>query len=150
MGSSKVRIGYTTGVFDLFHIGHLNIIKRAKESCDFLIVGVSTDSLVYNYKGHYPVIPYGERVEIVSSLRYVDQVVPQDTLDKYAAWERLHYNVLFHGDDWKGSPLYNTAQERLEEEGVELVFFPHTEGTSSTMIKQFLSDFYRGHLQLNC
>ncbi|MCI9333030.1 MAG: adenylyltransferase/cytidyltransferase family protein [Oscillibacter sp.] len=138
-----MRIGYTTGVFDLFHIGHLNIIQRSKELCDFLIVGVSTDSLVYNYKGHYPVIPYEERFAIISALRYVDRAVSQENLDKFAAWERFHYNILFHGDDWKESQLYSDAKRRLETVGVELVFFPHTEGTSSTKIRNLLNERYK-------
>lgn len=136
-----MRVGYTTGVFDLFHIGHLNIIKQSKELCDFLIVGVSTDLLVHRYKGYYPVIPYEERFEIISALKYVDRTVPQESLDKYAAWEKYHYNVIFHGDDWKGSQLYEDAQRRLEAVGVELIFFPHTEGTSSTKIRDYLNNF---------
>ena len=91
-------IGYTTGVFDLFHIGHLNILKRAKEQCDYLIVGVSTDELVEQYKHKTPVIPYEERVEIIKSIRYVDEVVPQLNRDKYEAWEKYHFDRMFVGD----------------------------------------------------
>lgn len=135
-----MRIGYTTGVFDLFHVGHLNIIRRSKELCDYLIVGVSTDPLVYRYKGYYPVIPYEERLEIVSALKYVDRVVPQEDLDKFSAWEKFHYHVLFHGDDWKDSQLYAGAKKRLEAVGVEVIFFPHTEGISSTRIRSILEE----------
>ena len=132
------KIGYTTGVFDMFHIGHLNILKRAKEQCDYLIVGVSTDSLVKSYKHKTPVIPYEERVAIVEAIKYVDKVVPQKTMDKYSAWEELQYNVIFHGDDWRGSDMYNEVEEKLSSVGVKMVFLPHTQGTSSTMLKDVL------------
>lgn len=95
-------IGYTTGVYDMFHIGHLNVIKRAKEQCDFLIVGVSTDDLVRHEKNKTPVIPYAERAAIVAALKYVDQVVPQTDKDKFGAWEKYHFNKMFVGSDWKG------------------------------------------------
>ena len=95
----EYRIGYTTGVFDLFHIGHLNVLKNAKAKCNYLIVGVSTDECVKTYKNKTPIIPFEERKAIVEAIEYVDEVVPQETMDKFEAWERLHYNVLFHGDD---------------------------------------------------
>jgi glycerol-3-phosphate cytidylyltransferase len=132
-------IGYTTGVFDLFHIGHLNILKRAKEQCDFLIVGVSTDELVQQYKNKTPVICYEERVEIVKAIRYVDKVVPQTSRDKFAAWEEHQFNRMFVGDDWKGSPLFNEMEQRFAPLGVEIVYFPYTQGTSSTFLKQTLA-----------
>lgn len=138
MSEKKFKVGYTTGVFDLFHIGHLNIIRRAKEQCEYLIVGVSTDELVKEYKNKYPIIPFEERKEIIESLKYVDEVVPQTTMDKYAAWENLHYEALFHGDDWKNSDMYNKYLEEFEGTGVEFVFLPHTEGTSSTMLTEVL------------
>lgn len=133
-------IGYTTGVFDMFHIGHLNILKRAKEKCDFLIVGVSTDEVVQKYKNKTPVIPFEERMEIVSAIKYVDKVVAQETMDKMIAWEKLHFNVLFHGDDWKGSNMYKSIEKRLEEVGVEVVFLPHTDGISSTILRDRLNE----------
>lgn len=132
--TKKYKIGYTTGVFDLFHIGHLNILRRAKEQCNYLIVGVSTDKLVSEYKNKIPVIPFEERMKIVEAIRYVDQVVPQISMDKFDAWEKLHFDVLFHGDDWKGSSLYNEISEKLGNVGVDIVFLKHTEGTSSTEI----------------
>ncbi|MBR3173789.1 MAG: adenylyltransferase/cytidyltransferase family protein [Eubacterium sp.] len=138
MSEKKYKVGYTTGVFDLFHIGHLNIIRRAKEQCEHLIVGVSTDELVKEYKNKYPIIPFEERKEIIESLKYVDEVVPQTTMDKFAAWEKLHYEALFHGDDWKNSDMYNKYVEEFEGTGVEFVFLPHTEGTSSTMLTEVL------------
>ena len=134
----KYKIGYTTGVFDLFHIGHLNILKRAKEQCDYLIVGVSTDENVRKYKNKTPVIPYEERVEIIKAIRYVDEVVPQCNMDKFAAWERLRFNAVFHGDDWKGSSMYNEIEEKLKSVGVDVVFLEHTKGTSSTEITKRL------------
>ena len=134
----KYKIGYTTGVFDLFHIGHLNILKRAKEQCDYLIVGVSTDENVRKYKNKTPVIPYEERVEIIKAIRYVDEVVPQCNMDKFAAWERLRFNAVFHGDDWKGSSMYNEIEEKLKSVGVDMVFLEHTKGTSSTEITKRL------------
>ena len=103
----KKIVGYTTGVFDLFHIGHLNVLKNAKERCDYLIVGVSTDEVVQNYKNKKPIIPFEERMEIVKAIKYVDEVVPQVDMDKFKAWKNIHYDVLFHGDDWKGSPMYD-------------------------------------------
>ena len=131
----KYKIGYTTGVFDMFHIGHLNIIKRAKEQCDFLIVGVSTDENVMNYKHKTPVIPYDQRKAIVEAIRYVDQVVPQENMDKFAAWHRLHFNVLFHGSDWQGSQMYDELEKQLASVGCDMVFLPHTDGISSTILK---------------
>lgn len=138
MSEKKYKIGYTTGVFDMFHIGHLNILRRAKEQCDHLIVGVSTDALVEEYKHKKPIIPFEERMEIIKALKYVDEVVPQTTMDKYEAWERLHFEAMFHGDDWKGSSLYETYEEMFSKVGVELVFLPHTSGTSSTILSEKL------------
>lgn len=134
----KYRIGYTTGVFDMFHIGHLNILQRAKEQCDFLIVGVSTDELVKEYKHKTPVISYPERLAIIEAIQYVDKAVPQVTMDKVKAWQQLHFDVLFHGDDWKNSEIYNNYTVQFRELGVDLVFLPHTKGTSSTLLTEAL------------
>ena len=134
------KVGYTTGVYDLFHIGHLNILKRAKEHCDYLIVGVSTDEVVESYKGKKPVIPFSERIEIVKAIRYVDEVIPQTSMDKMEAWKKLHFDVLFHGSDWKGSDMYDEIEKKLEEVGTDLVFLPHTEGTSSTLLSEKLQN----------
>ena len=136
----RYKVGYTTGVYDLFHIGHLNILKRAKEQCDYLIVGVSTDEVVESYKGKRPVIPFSERIEIVKAIRYVDEVIPQTSMDKMEAWEKLHFDVLFHGSDWKGSDMYDEIEKKLEEVGADLVFLPHTEGTSSTLLSDKLQN----------
>ena len=131
-------IGYTTGVFDMFHVGHLNLLARAREQCDRLIVGVSTDDVVLDYKGHAPIVPYAERVAIVKAIRYVDEVVPQTSMDKFTAWEKLHFNRLFHGNDWKGSAMYNEVEAKLKAVGVEVVYFPYTQGTSSTLLAERL------------
>ena len=132
------KIGYTTGVFDMFHIGHLNLLRRAKEQCEILIVGVSTDELVESYKHKHPVIPFEERVAIVEAIRYVDRVVPQITMDKVDAWKELRFNAMFHGSDWQGTSLYRDYEERFQKIGVELVFLPHTEGVSSTQLAEKL------------
>ena len=136
----KYKIGYTTGVFDMFHIGHLNILRRAKEQCDYLIVGVSTDELVESYKQKRPVIPFADRMEIVEAIRYVDQVVPQTSLDKVQAWKQLHFDAVFHGDDWKGSDMYNQIEKDLKEVGCDLVFLSHTQGISSSCLAQLLRE----------
>lgn len=125
-------MGYTTGVFDLFHIGHLNILRESKKRCDYLIVGVSTDEVVIKYKSKKPIIPFDERIAIVEAIKYVDKVVAQTTMDKMEAWKNLKFDALFHGDDWKGSSLYDTYIKEFSKLGVDIVFLPHTEGTSST------------------
>ena len=132
----KYKIGYTTGVFDMFHIGHLNILKRAKEQCDFLIVGVSTDEVVEKYKKKTPIIPFEDRIEIISAIKYVDRVVAQTSMDKMQAFNELHFDAIFHGSDWKGSDMYNKIVEDFSAVGVDVVFLPHTSGISSTIIKE--------------
>lgn len=136
MSNGKI-IGYTTGVYDLFHIGHLNLLRRAKEQCDYLIVGVSVDELV-QYKHKHPVIPFEERIQIVQAIRYVDEAVPQENMDKMAAWEKYHFDVMFVGDDWKGTDKWNKLEKDFEKVGVKIVYFPYTKGTSSTLINQVL------------
>ena len=130
--------GYTTGVFDLFHIGHLNILRNAKEMCDYLIVGVSTDELVKEYKGKAPIIPYNERMAIVEAIKYVDETVPQDTLDKCRAQESIGFSILFQGDDWIMSPVYKDTKRDFERKGVDIVLFPYTQKTSSTLLAEVL------------
>jgi glycerol-3-phosphate cytidylyltransferase len=137
---NKKKIGYTTGVFDMFHIGHLNILKRAKEQCDYLIVGVSTDEVVEAYKHKTPIICYEERKAIVEAIRYVDEVVPQTSMDKMEAWKTLKFDVMFHGSDWKGSDMYNRIIDEFKKIGVEVVFLPHTDGVSSTMLADILQN----------
>ena len=132
----KYKIGYTTGVFDMFHIGHLNILKRAKEQCEYLIVGVSTDEVVESYKTRRPVIPFEERIAIVEAIRYVDRAVAQTSMNKMEAYQALKFDVLFHGSDWKDSNMYRKIVDDFESIGVDVVFLPHTEGISSTMIRE--------------
>src|SRR5699024_12770345 len=114
-------IGYTTGVFDLFHIGHLNIIKKASENCDYLIVGVTTDEEVKRVKNKTPIIPFEERIEIVDSLKFVNQAVPEYNVDKLIAWEEYRYDRIFKGDDWKGSPKWIQYEEDFAKRNVEIV-----------------------------
>ena len=134
----KYKVGYTTGVFDMFHIGHLNILKAAKEQCDYLIVGVSTDEVVKDYKNKTPIIPVEERIAIVDAIKYVDKVVPQTSMNKMDAWNELKFDVLFHGSDWKNSDMYNKIIADFAEVGVDVVFLPHTAGISSTMLSDIL------------
>lgn len=116
----------------MFHIGHLNIIKKAKEQCDYLIVGVSTDELVQKEKNKTPVIPFKERVEILSALKYVDKVVPQLNKDKLEAWKKYKFDKMFVGSDWQGTPQWQKIEKDFEPYNVEIVYFPHTDGVSST------------------
>ncbi len=131
-------VGYTTGVFDLFHIGHLNIIRRAKEKCDKLIVGVTTDELLQVYKNKSPIIPFEERISIVKSIKYVDEVVPQEDMDKMSHWEKLKFNVVFVGDDWQNTDKWKKVESDFNDGGVAVVYFPYTKGTSSTQINDIL------------
>lgn len=131
-------IGYTTGVYDLFHIGHLNVLKRAKNNCDYLIVGVTTDELSETKKGKRPIIPYEERAEILQALKFVDMVVPQKNYDKNEAWQNYHFNKMFVGDDWLGTDKWNQIEKKFKDLGVEIVYFPYTKHTSSTLMRSIL------------
>lgn len=131
-------IGYTTGVFDMFHVGHLSILKRAKENCNYLIVGVSTDELVMQYKGKTPIIPQTDRAQIVSSICYVDKVVYQMNRDKLAAYEEFKFDIMFVGDDWKGNPLFQDVERKLNSFGASVQYFPYTRHVSSTKLKEVL------------
>ncbi len=130
-------IGYTTGVFDLFHVGHLNLLKNAKALCDKLIVGVTTDELV-SYKNKKSVIPFEERIEIVRNIKYVDAVIPQDSMNKLEACRKIKCDIMFVGDDWYGTDKWSTIEKELEEKGVKIIYFPYTKGTSSTLINEIL------------
>lgn len=131
-----MTIGYTTGVYDMFHIGHLNILRHAKEQCDFLIVGVSTDELVEKEKHKHPVIPFEDRMAIVGAIRYVDQVVPQVDKNKFGAWEKLHFNKMFVGSDWQGTPQWQLFENQFKPVGVKIIYLPHTEGISSSALRE--------------
>lgn len=141
----KKIIGYTTGVYDMFHIGHLNVIRRAKEQCDYLIVGVSTDELVQIDKGKTPVIPFEERIQIVAALRDVDEVVPQTDKDKLAAWNKLHFDKMFVGSDWEGTPQWIKFEEQFAPLGVQIVYLPHTDGISSTKLTDVIKGILDEH-----
>lgn len=138
-GDEKAIIGYTSGVFDLFHIGHLNLLKNAKGLCDHLIVGVTSDELVA-YKNKRAVINHQERMEIVRNIKFVDAVVPQNDMDKFKMWERLKFDVMFVGDDWLNTPKWKELDEKFKSVGVKIIYFPYTEGTSSTLINDTLND----------
>ncbi len=131
-------IGYTTGVYDLFHVGHLNMLRNAKAMCDKLIVGVTVDELVA-YKHKKAVIPFEERLEIVRNIKCVDAAIPQTTMDKFEAWKKLRFDVMFVGDDWYGSPKWEDYQKQFDEVGVKIIYFPYTQGTSSTLINETLN-----------
>ena len=131
--------GYTSGVFDLFHIGHLNLLKNAQGLCDKLIVGVTSDELVA-YKNKTAVIPFAERIEIVRNIKFVDAVVPQDSMDKMDMWNRLKFDVMFVGDDWFATEKWKKFEAQFNEVGVKIIYFPYTKGTSSTLVNQILLD----------
>ena len=135
----KPVVGYTSGVYDLFHIGHLNLLRNARSMCDHLIVAVTSDELV-GYKYKKAVIPFTERIEIVRSIKYVDTVVGQYDMNKFAAWEKLKFDVMFVGDDWHGSDEWKKYEKQFNDVGVKIVYIPYTKGTSSTLLNQVLTD----------
>ena len=130
-------VGYTAGVFDLFHVGHVNLLRNARSMCDRLIVGVTIDDLVL-YKGKRAVIPFDERIEIVRSSRHVDLAVPQATMDKLDAWQRYKFDIMFVGDDWYQNERWKALDAEFASRGVRIVYFPYTRSTSSTLINQTL------------
>lgn len=135
----RYKIGYTTGVYDMFHIGHLNILKRAKEQCDYLVVGLTTDELCYSRKKKYPIICETERMAIVQELRCVDKVVFQNDMNKVTAVKKYHADVVFVGSDWKGTETWNKYEEELAEMDCTVVYLDHTEGISSTILRDRLN-----------
>lgn len=130
-------VGYTAGVYDLFHIGHLNLLKNAKGLCDKLVVGVTVDELV-TYKGKHAMIPYEDRLEIVRSIKYVDAAIPQLDMDKITACKKLGASILFVGDDWFNTPKWKDYEKQAEEYGIRIIYFPYTKGISSTKINEAL------------
>lgn len=130
--------GYVSGVFDMFHIGHLHIIERARERCDHLIAGVVDDDVVVRAKGRPPVVPLAERVAIVAALRAVDEVRIDHHVDKFDTWQELHYDRLFKGDDWRGTDKAHKLERDLARVGAEVVYFPYTLTTSSTLLREYL------------
>ena len=132
-------IGYTAGVYDLFHIGHLTLLKNAKGLCDKLIVGVTVDELVA-YKGKHAVIPFADRIEIVRSIKYVDAAVPQYDMDKLTMCKKLGASVLFVGDDWYGTEKWKEYEKHFNEAGIKIIYFPYIKGVSSTQITKTLEE----------
>lgn len=137
--SDKKIIGYTTGVFDLFHVGHLNLLKNAKGMCDYLVVGVTVDELV-TYKGKYAMIPFEDRIEIVRNIKCVDAAIPQYDMDKLTTCKKLGASILFVGDDWFGTEKWKKYEEDFKKEGIKIVYFPYTKGVSSTKINAALEN----------
>ena len=133
----KKIIGYTAGAYDLFHVGHLNLLKNCKGLCDYLVVGVTTDALV-SYKGKQAMIPFEDRAEIVRSIKYVDAVVPQEDMDKITMCRKLGASYLFVGDDWYGTEKWKAYEEEAAKYGIKIIYFPYTKGVSSTIITEAL------------
>lgn len=136
----RYKVGYTDGVYDLFHVGHLNMIETAKSKCDYLIVGVHSDEVVNQYKHHYPIIPEEERARIVGAVKGVDRVVINEVRDKLTLLERYHFNVVFIGDDWKGTERWNNFEKILGERNVDVIYVPYTKGISTTDIRKKILD----------
>ena len=135
----EYKIGYTTGVFDMFHIGHLNILRKAKEQCEYLIVGVTTDELCIRRKGKKPIICEDDRKAIVEALKYVDKVVAQDTMDKLSAVKKYNADVVFVGSDWQGTEAWNNYERQFAEVGCTVVYLTHTDGISSSILRERLN-----------
>ena len=134
----KLRVGYAPGVYDLFHVGHLNILRRARERCDVLVAGVVSDENAFRVKGRMPVIPLAERLEIVSSIGLVDRAVAEIWPDKLTAWEHVRFDVIFKGDDWRATPKGEQLERDMESVGVQVEYFPYTVRTSSTILRAAL------------
>lgn len=139
MAEKKYKVGYTTGVFDMFHIGHLNILRRAKEQCEYLIVGVTTDELCEKNKKKLPIICEEERIAIVSAIRYVDRVVLQNDMDKLAAVRKYGVRAVFVGSDWQGTPSWERYEKEFATVGCCVVYLDHTDGISSTVLRERLN-----------
>ncbi|WP_407841546.1 adenylyltransferase/cytidyltransferase family protein [Streptomyces sp. DSM 116496] len=137
-GSRPHRIGYAPGAYDLFHIGHLNILRHARSQCDYLVAGVVSDEMVELAKGRRPVIPLVERLEIVRSVQYVDAAFVETVPDKVETWKQVRFDVIFKGDDWRGTPKGDQLERDFAVHGVEVVYFPYTVHTSSTQLRRAL------------
>ena len=138
MAERKYKIGYTTGVYDMFHIGHLNILKRAKDQCETLIVGVTTDELCYKRKRKYPIINEQERMAIVSAIRYVDKVIPQADMEKINLVKALGADAVFVGSDWKGTDVWKQYEKDFAKVGCTVIYLDHTDGISSSILRDKL------------
>lgn len=135
----KYKKGFTVGTFDMFHVGHLNMVREAKKYCEHLIVGVHSDEWVMHCKSRPIVIPYEDRAEIVAAIRYVDEVVKNETRSKMKAWEKYHFDVAFIGDDWKGTEVWDKIEQELKTVGCDVIYIPYTKGISTTELRQKLS-----------
>ena len=133
-----LKIGYAPGAFDLFHVGHLNILKHAKSECDYLIAGIVSDEILEKVKGRRPVVPLAERLEIVGHISYVDMAYAEEVPDKLQVWEELRFNLFFKGDDWRGTPEGQRLELAFGEVGVEVIYFPYTVHTSSSLLRKAL------------
>jgi glycerol-3-phosphate cytidylyltransferase len=136
----KYNKGYTTGVFDLFHVGHLNVLKQSKELCNHLVVGVTTDELV-SYKNTEAFISFEERIQIVEAIKYVDEICAQENMNKMEAWEKIKFDVVFVGSDWKNTEKWNQIEKKFNDIGVDVVYFDYTVTTSSTKIRKKINKF---------
>lgn len=136
----SVRVGYAPGVYDLFHVGHLNILRHASTLCDSLIAGVVSDEMALLTKGKTPVIPTMERLEIVRSINHVDRALVEDVPEKLTMWERVGFDVIFKGDDWRGTAKGDKLERDFAAVGVEVVYFPYTSHTSSTFLRRVLDE----------
>jgi glycerol-3-phosphate cytidylyltransferase len=132
--------GFTSGSFDMFHIGHLNLIRRAREQCDKLIIGLNSDDFIYSYKKKYPIIPANDRKEILKACRYVDDVIIKDIPDSFLVWEKYHYDKLFIGSDYRGSLQYMELDKLLRQVNAEVVILSYTEGISSSILRKKLEE----------
>lgn len=136
----RYKVGYTQGTFDMFHIGHLKLLRNAKQECEKLIVGINSDDLVFQYKNKVPVINQEERMEIVKELRCVDDVVLCHSLKKTEMWNTIHFDAIFIGDDWKGNERWAQTEKDLAPLGAKVVYLKHTDGISSTMLRTCEND----------
>jgi glycerol-3-phosphate cytidylyltransferase len=135
----RYKVGYTTGVYDMFHVGHLNILRRAKEQCEYIVVGVTTDELCHERKNKYPIINEKERMAIVAAIRYVDKVIPQTDMDKISTVKELGADAVFVGSDWKGTEAWNQYEKQFADIGCSVVYLDHTDGVSSSILREKLS-----------
>ena len=140
----KLIIGYTSGVYDLLHIGHINLLRNAKSMCDKLVVGVSTDKLVKKYKNKMPVIPFNDRIEMIKSIKYVDAVIPQEDMDKLKICKKINASVVFVGDDWYGTEKWTKIENQLNKNGIRVIYLPYTKDVSSTKIINKIINLKRG------
>jgi glycerol-3-phosphate cytidylyltransferase len=138
---TRRRIGYAPGVYDMFHIGHLNILRNSRIACDYLIAGVLSDEMSFRAKGQSPVVPLTERLEIVNSIRYVDRAVEEDVPSKLEMWRRLKFDVIIKGDDWRGTEKGDRLEREFEAVGVEVFYLPYTVQTSSSMLRRAIQHF---------